>query len=269
MNLDMDTIDEIEDLAEYVSDLYWDDNYFDAEKSIAENKVSLIYGDFEKAFDGLIQYEKGAFTIFCNTANNSKSRQRFTLGHELGHFYIPRHRHALIYNGFEHPSHCDYSSDLQMEREADTFASNVLLPKARFVKAARKAPRGLEGVKELAKKFGTSLTSTAIRYLDLYLEDGLLIKWTPQQQYAWRRIPSDIGFSFATITIRNRSELIPGSATDEFFNTEIDQCSVHAKGSTKSAWFKNIRQGSYNDSIWHENVMTIGQYGFLTLVFPS
>lgn len=269
MNLDTENIDEIEELAEYISDTYWDNQRISLEKLIKKNDIDLVYDDFEDAFDGVLQYEQGEFTIFCNTAKNDESRRRFTLAHELGHFYIPRHRHALIYGGFEHPCHCDYTSDQKMEREADTFASNILMPKKRFEKAAKKVTRGLDGVRKLATQFGTSLTSTAIRYLDLYLKDGVIIKWNSAGEYSWRRIPSDIGFGFKTVTIKTRSELVPNSATDEFLHGEIDQKHIHSKGTTKSSWFKNIRQGSYNDDIWIENVMRIGQYGYLTLVFPE
>lgn len=267
--IDESSIEEIEELAEYISDMFWADQCLDPEVVIKKNGLGLIYNDYEDAFDGLLHYGKGKFTVFCNTARPGEPRRRFTLSHELGHYFLPRHHQALRYRNLEHASHCNYTSNEKMEREADTFASNLLMPKKRFINAAKRVPRGLEGVKKLASNFGTSLTSTAIRYLDLHLGEGVLIKWTSEGKYAWRRLPSDVGFDFKNITIRSRDQLVPDSATDALFQNKVDPALIHRKGTVKSAWFSNLSARYEMSDIWVEDVMRLGQYGAITLVFPE
>src|ERR1035438_576059 len=47
--------------------------------------------------------------------------------------FIDEHRNGLASGRvLAHPSKCEYESDLEVEMEADTFASNLLMPQARF-----------------------------------------------------------------------------------------------------------------------------------------
>jgi hypothetical protein len=48
------------------------------------------------------------------------------------------------------------------EREADLFGVELLIPEFLFHNHRREFPTGLDGVKDLAELFETSLTATAI-----------------------------------------------------------------------------------------------------------
>jgi len=90
---------------------------------------------------------------------------RFTVAHELGHYFIPGHPEHLFPNGDGiHKSHGDLAVADRHERQADFFASSLLMPPDLFSKALWKIDSGLEGINNLAKQFGTSLTATAINY---------------------------------------------------------------------------------------------------------
>ena len=81
-------------------------------------------------------------------AADGSARDRFTLCHELGHFFL--HRPGTISNARGViPKYCD------PEWQADTFAGELM--------ASRKLIKGLSP-KEIAKKCGMSLTAATIQY---------------------------------------------------------------------------------------------------------
>jgi len=90
---------------------------------------------------------------------------RFTVAHELGHYFIPGHAERLFANGDGmHKSRGELASSDRLERQADFFASSLLMPADQFGKAIWRVDLGLDGIVHLADLFGTSLTATAINY---------------------------------------------------------------------------------------------------------
>jgi Zn-dependent peptidase ImmA (M78 family) len=99
-----------------------------------------------------------------------KSRRRFTIGHELGHFLIPWHR-AL---GNRQCTKGDMrvrggnSPDQRREAEANRFSAGMLMPKALFQRdLQRLGDADVAHVLDLRKRYGTSLEATANRYIEL------------------------------------------------------------------------------------------------------
>ncbi|WP_158530622.1 ImmA/IrrE family metallo-endopeptidase [Algoriphagus yeomjeoni] len=66
-----------------------------------------------------------------------------------------------------HSSFTGFISKNYAEREADYFASCLLLPECRFKADVFKRKFKFELVQELAKKYQTSVTATAIRFADI------------------------------------------------------------------------------------------------------
>src|SRR6266536_585035 len=84
-------IEEIAELAEAVADEYFPDRKIDPAAIAKAKKITLSFGNYENAFDGLLEYRQGRFHIFANLdriENADSPRARFTLGHELGHYFI-------------------------------------------------------------------------------------------------------------------------------------------------------------------------------------
>ena len=92
-----------------------------------------------------------------------RSRQRFSIGHELGHWMWDRGRMAFA---------C--SSDVQdrrwsgadKETLANKFAADLLMPAQMFRNRAQRRPSTIETVSDLADQFQASLTATAIRLVE-------------------------------------------------------------------------------------------------------
>jgi hypothetical protein len=89
--------------------------------------------------------------------------QRFSVAHELGHYFLPGHIDAVLANGDVHQSRAGFASGDRYEREADYFAAALLMPRGLLVSAMRTAGAGLAAIEHLATLCATSLTATAIR----------------------------------------------------------------------------------------------------------
>lgn len=99
---------------------------------------------------------------------NSRSmpeRRRFSLAHEIGHWH--HHRGRILFCGKNDV--CNFANDaLNPERQADAFASDLLLPTYMFYPRFRKIKRPTLAVaRELADEFGVSLTATLFKMTGL------------------------------------------------------------------------------------------------------
>lgn len=105
------------------------------------------------------------FAIVYATHIRSPGFRRFSIAHELGHYLLEGHAEQLFPDGDgAHISHAGFTSSDRLEREADHFASGLLMPDGPFRALLRRCSEGLMGIEELAEKCQTSLTATAIRY---------------------------------------------------------------------------------------------------------
>jgi Zn-dependent peptidase ImmA (M78 family) len=88
-------------------------------------------------------------------------RRRFSLAHELGHWY--HHRGRILFCGRNDV--CNFVNNaMNPERQADGFASDLILPGYMFDPRLRKMKRlTLAAVRELAEEFGASLTETLFK----------------------------------------------------------------------------------------------------------
>lgn len=111
---------------------------------------------------GMLIYAHGKHAILYATHINNDGFQRFSIAHELGHFFIDGHYETVLANGF-HQSLAGASSN-RYEKEADLFSSSLLMPRQLFDPELQKAGEGMEAVKYLRERCRTSTTATAIRY---------------------------------------------------------------------------------------------------------
>ncbi len=103
------------------------------------------------------------FGIMYSTDIANEGFQRFSVAHELGHYFLPDHPEQVLQHG-AHVSRAGFTSNDPYEREADFFAGALLLPKSLIRPLVARLPEGVGGLIELAQSCRTSLTSTAIAY---------------------------------------------------------------------------------------------------------
>jgi Zn-dependent peptidase ImmA (M78 family) len=263
---------DIAELAEEVADTHCPGSPVDPVRIIEANGITLSFGRYADAFDGLLEYQDGRLHIYSNLDRVERPdlpRARFTLGHELGHYYINEHRNALKKGyAISHPSFCDYTSELLVEREADHFASNLLMPQARFLKAALRLPRGLNGVLDLAKTFGTSVTSTAIRYAKVEVEPCAVIKWEGER-LAWLSLSAKTqkaGFRRPVVSPR---KLPPRSPTARALAGEATPVGYFSAGARASSWFPRSGANGVGSVPMVEQAISLGRFGVLTFLYPE
>lgn len=92
------------------------------------------------------------------------SRRRFSIAHELGHWHH-HHGRALACRADDIGNPRQHVTN--PERIADNYAANLLMPGFLFEPIARQLEQvGVHATRELAERFRTSLTSTAIRLVE-------------------------------------------------------------------------------------------------------
>ena len=142
------------------------------EEIAAQEGIVIRPGLFGEGFDARIEYYRSeqAFCIYHAQPGGWRTagRVRFSLAHELGHFYLPAHRERLL-SGRRHNSESDFGSRNPAELEADEFAADLLMPMELYrgqLDSFRCGFCTLGDLTRLAEQLGTSLTSTARRYCE-------------------------------------------------------------------------------------------------------
>ncbi|TDQ76874.1 MULTISPECIES: ImmA/IrrE family metallo-endopeptidase [Burkholderiaceae] len=137
--------------------------------SLAESKEIRVVAKPASAqgVSGMLIRSGEQFAIAYATHIKSEGFQRFSIAHELGHYFLAGHPEAVFRNGEVHESRAGFGSSDQYELEADHFAAALLMPSHLFDDAVRKYPDGMDAVRGLASSCKTSLTASAIRYAEL------------------------------------------------------------------------------------------------------
>ena len=178
----------IKKLAEFIA-LQYDEKVIPLEKIVEAEGLRVYFDNYEKGtFDGMTIYEKGKFYIHINIDNGNRidsARGRFTLAHELGHYIIDTHRIGLMKGLLEpHHSTTNKKQFYEIEREADYFASCLLMPEVRFQKDIYRKKFCFDLINSLSKEYNVSITACAFRFAQIgshpimiiYSESGI-IKW--------------------------------------------------------------------------------------------
>lgn len=116
------------------------------------------------------------YIIVLSVGNKGKSRINFDLAHELGHI--------LLHPWTEDIETLSNDEFKDRERQANKFASSLLLPKETFLKDCLRYPTELEYYIRLKKKWGVSIQAMLYRACDLDIISN------NQFQYLMRQISS-------------------------------------------------------------------------------
>ena len=105
--------------------------------------------------------------IICINHTDSPLRKRFTIAHELGHFFLEIEGKNNIENFIVHREFAE-KVDKQKEREADSFASELLVPTSFLEKELSKLTEAdlifFDVPYYISKYFQVSRTCAEIRY---------------------------------------------------------------------------------------------------------
>ena len=198
-----------------------------------------------EAFEGMLvaNPEKSEGIVFVNQ-NRPKQRQRFTIGHEVGHFLLPWHRNlkdgALTFECTTEDMHVSQSRKTDVrtdwEVQANEFSSELLMPRLLFKKhMRRKDEPDMAHVLDLASLFDTSVEATARRYVALSdYPIAMVFAQGKCVRHAWR------GPDFPYfLDVRKGSALPKGSPSA----TDARDDSVSTFDSVESYWWIDADRG--------------------------
>lgn len=116
----------------------------------------------------------------------SKERRRFTIAHELGHFVLHRSK-KLTFKCDKESVHLGLDASANLEREADDFASNLLMPGDILRDLLADRNINLHLLSEVAQTFGVSFEALCIRFIKYTPLRAILIHWDNGfLKYEWR-----------------------------------------------------------------------------------
>jgi hypothetical protein len=215
-----------------------------------EEGIEVLPGDYDDCIEGRIEYHKengiGQFYLMYGNAKlpfRPDGRVRFSIAHELGHFYLTEHRKYLLSGRF-HNSVTDFVSTEPWEREADKFAASLLMPTEMFRDQVRDRADflTLQDLSNLASNvFQTSLTSTVRRYVDMNFEPCCMVM-AEKGVIKWSKSSEDMRKQALGWT-NSGSKLPPNSLTAKAIISKLSGTQLTSSGSVDSSvWFN--RQNS-------------------------
>jgi hypothetical protein len=126
--------------------------------------IEIVAKQAGEGVSGMLLRVGNSYGIVYAPSIDNPGFERFSIAHELGHYFLPGHINAVLSDNDIHVSHAGFASGDRYELEADHFAAALLMPRQMFSAALRRAGDGIAAVERLANICGTSLTATAIRY---------------------------------------------------------------------------------------------------------
>ncbi len=143
-------------------------------EKLAKNCNLEIHKDnVEDKVSGFLYREvRNKSAILGVNANHSETRQRFTIAHELGHFFLHAGDPVFVDQAFVMMRDTASSEGEKLEeREANLFAAELLMP----AKLITKEVEGMDDIdivedgkiERLAKKFGVSIQAMSFRLANL------------------------------------------------------------------------------------------------------
>lgn len=140
-------------------------------EAIAERiGIEVLYRDLEEIGDdvsGLLYVDREETSIFVEIGQ-PPVRQRFTIAHELGHFFLHNTQHVLKGPMYIERSGVSSTGTKKQEIEANQFAAELLMP--RDVIEDRFGCLSYvdeDDIEELAEEFNVSIQAMAIRLSSL------------------------------------------------------------------------------------------------------
>jgi hypothetical protein len=277
--MSQDRAREIAELAHAIADYHFPTAWIDPELVILESDITLSFNDYGDSFDGMIERRNGRFHVYCNLSrvgSRTSARARFTLSHELGHYYIDSHRIALQ-SGRVPAAHPSFSTnpnaELTVEEEANWFASNLLMPQERVDKIIdpNRNGRELADVLNLANTFKVSRQSAGIRVVESAGPARCAMVMWRSAASPWYRVSPGFRMAGYQNVKLDKDNLPPDSSTRMCVNTISAgklRKPVETTISTASMWFHGIQMGGRNDSVLREEAIDLGPHGILTFLSP-
>lgn len=203
--------------------------------------------------------------IFYSTDIQSYGFQRFTVAHELGHYFLEGHPEAIMKIGAAHVSRAGFTqSEVAIEVEADHFAAGMLLPTKLVIRHMANEPIGLEGIESLADVSHCSLTASAIRAAECSpYPVAIVVSRGQEVRYA---LMSENFKRLGALDYLRKGTALPDTLTRRF-NADLTNVASGRRACEQTdlqVWFSGDRR-----LVLDEQVVGLGSYGRTLTVLSS
>lgn len=220
--------------------------------------------DVEGVSGGIIFHDESV-GIFYATNIKSEGFRRFTVGHELGHFYLPGHPEEILKSGPLHVSRAGFTQgSVPIEIEADHFSAGLLMPRKLVRRTLRGYSIGLAGIRGLAEDAICSTTASAIRAAEC-ADYPMAVIVSRGDSICYGFLSE--GFKrLGRLTMLRKGEPLPPSITREFNAgpSNVARREEVCGETTLSSWF-----GGPTGVALDEEVLGLGEYGYTLTVLTS
>ena len=119
----------------------------------------------------------------------------------------------------------------------------------------------LEGILTISEQFGTSVTSTAIRYVTSDFVPCAVIKWN-NEDFGWKWLSTETFAARFRKTVESIKDLPEDSPTARALAGERPPSQGFFEGgTTAAAWFRYVREYESRNVIFIEQAVPLGRFG--------
>lgn len=214
---------------------------------------------------GALIYAEPRPIIIYSAELENEGFERFSVAHELGHYFLPDHPDEILKAGGQHFSRAGFTEgNSSIELEADHFAAGLLMPSGLVRAHLDQNQIGLEGICRLADDARVSLTAAAIRAAECAsFPLCIIVSCGAEVRYAF---PSDAFKGLGKRIFLRKGDPLPAGLTAAF-NAKSENV-VGARRSTGECdladWFDTVSHVRLD-----EEVVGLGRYGFTLTVLSS
>lgn len=203
--------------------------------------------------------------IIYSSELENEGHERFSVAHELGHYFLPDHPDQILKAGGQHFSRAGFSEgSSSIELEADHFAAGLLMPGYLVRQNLEQHQVGLEGICRLAEDARVSMTAAAIRAAECATFPlCIVVSCGNEVRYAFT---SDAFKALGKRLFLRKGDPLPCGVTATFNSrTENVLAARRATGeSDLMDWFDTDRRLRLD-----EEVIGLGRYGFTLTILSS
>jgi len=221
-----------------------------------ELELEIVEVD-SKSFDGALLRSRTKFAgqILVRSGIREVGRKRFTIAHEIGHYVLHGHQQtscsSRVIEGWK-------DGQPLPEREADTFASELLLPTTDVAKHVNNRWPSMQVVSDIANHYGASMMAAGRKFCDVASQPCALV-WSSQRVIRWfHSSPSFVNFIEPGASLGFDS-LALAAHEGRALTDEMEE--VPAEAWIKSSWLKD-------DAVVSEQSILMPSYeGCLSLIW--
>ncbi len=142
--------------------------------------IKVVRKDLGVGIEGACKSRGVKRLVVLNPNSTSLQKERFTFSHEIGHLLI-HHSSYVCEKDFFHT----YKTQNDKEQEANDFAAELLLPRRAMLDILSQKDFTFTLIEQVAKKYNTSLSVTAIRLIQTFNDNAVII-WHNGQNLIWK-----------------------------------------------------------------------------------